>query len=134
MNVPLFVVPFFAWLVAGSLKFAVNSLRSKGLAFEQIGYGGFPSNHSSIVASVACFTGVRAGIDSLYFGLAVAFAFIVILDAASLRRHVGRQAEAINRLASAGQPRLRERIGHTRLEIAGGVAVGVLVGFVCASL
>lgn len=135
MNVPLYVVPFLAWLVAGGLKFLINSTRARSLAFNQIGYGGFPSNHSAIVSGVAAYAAVRSGIDSMYFGLAVCVAFIVILDAASLRRHVGRQAEAINRLTDRlDVPPLRERIGHTRLEIAGGVCVGGVVGFVCAVL
>lgn len=126
------LTPFCAWLAAGSIKFLVNSARAGRLAFDLIGYGGLPSNHSAIVSSMAALIALREGIGNPVFGLALALAFIVMLDARSLRREVGRHAEALNRLAE-NRPEhaaLRERIGHTPLEIAAGVIVGVLVAFV----
>ena len=47
------ITPFLAWLVAGCLKFLINSIKAKQLAFGLIGYGGLPSNHSAIVSSMA---------------------------------------------------------------------------------
>ena len=47
------LAPFAAWLAAGCLKFAINSLRAGKPAFGLIGYGGMPSNHSAIVSSMA---------------------------------------------------------------------------------
>jgi len=121
--------PFLAWLIAGSTKFVINSIRAGRPAFGLIGYGGLPSNHSAIVSSIAALIGFREGIDQPAFGVALALAFIVILDASSLRRQVGRQAQAINRLmeqqnADLSAP-LRERMGHTRLEIAAGIVTGI---------
>ena len=123
------ITPFVAWLTAGSLKFLVNSARAGKPAFGLIGYGGLPSNHSAIVSSMVALIAFREGIGSPAFGVALTLAFIVILDASSLRKQVGRQAKAINALteASAGAPRLRERIGHTPLEIAAGILVGIAV-------
>ena len=66
--------------------------------------------------------------------MAVTLAFIVMMDANSLRREVGRQAEAINRLnaASTGcdEPPLRDRMGHSAIEMAVGVFVGGLVALI----
>jgi len=129
------LTPFCAWLVAGVLKFLINSVRAKRLAFGLIGYGGLPSNHSAIVSSMAALVGIREGIDHPAFGVALTLAFIVILDAASLRKQIEKHAISINRLdTGSGLPRLRERIGHTRLEIAAGIvsgiAVAVLVQFI----
>ena len=123
------ITPFVAWLVAGSLKFLVNSARAGKPAFGLIGYGGLPSNHSAIVSSMAALIAFREGIGNPAFGVALALAFIVILDASSLRKQVGRQAVAVNALTKdiAGAPRLRERIGHTPLEIAAGIVVGIAV-------
>jgi acid phosphatase family membrane protein YuiD len=130
------IVPFAAWVVAGSLKFAINTIRAKKLAFGQIGYGGLPSNHSSIVSSTAALIAIRQGFDSAAFCVALALAFIVILDANSLRRQVGHHAESINSLnVSRGiDSRLRERMGHTRLEIAAGILVGIGVAFLCRAI
>jgi len=123
------LTPLLAWLVAGVLKFTINSLRAGKLAFGLIGYGGLPSNHSAIVSSTAALIALREGVDHPAFGVALTLAFIVILDAGSLRRQVGKQAEVINRLA--GQDKayapLRERMGHSRLEIAAGIVVGIVV-------
>jgi acid phosphatase family membrane protein YuiD len=130
MFYPYLVTPFIAWFVAGSLKFAINSLITKKAATELIGYGGLPSNHSTIVCSMAALIGLREGLDNPAFGVAITLAFIVMLDAASLRRQVGKHASALNQLNrddNPAAPQLRERMGHTPVEIAAGIVVGVLV-------
>lgn len=125
MDVSYLLTPFAAWLVAGSCKFLVNCLRSRRLAFDLIGYGGLPSNHSAIVSSMVCLIALKQGIEDPAFGVALSLAFIVMLDASSLRRQIGRQAEALNRLAADDNgAKLRERMGHTPLELFAGVVVG----------
>jgi acid phosphatase family membrane protein YuiD len=125
------VVAFVAWLAAGSIKFVINSIKTGQLAFGQIGYGGLPSNHSAIVSSAAALVAIREGFDHPAFGVAVALAFVVVLDANSLRRQVGKHAEAINRLIDGGKENpLRERMGHSRLEIVAGIVVGIISALV----
>lgn len=129
MDIAYLVTPFLAWLVAGSLKFLINSIRARRWAFGLIGYGGLPSNHSAIVSSTAVLIALREGLGHPAFGVALTLAFVVMMDASSLRRQVGRQAEAINRLAGEvpGHVPLRTRMGHTGLEIVAGVATGACV-------
>jgi acid phosphatase family membrane protein YuiD len=126
------LTPFLAWIIAGMLKFLINSLRKRRFAFDLIGYGGLPSNHSAIVSSIATLIALKEGINSPAFGVAITLAFIVVLDASSLRRQVGRHAEAINKINSlvGGAPlSLRERMGHTRIEILAGVITGSAVAY-----
>jgi len=129
MTYSYLVTPFLAWLCAGTLKFVVNSIRAKQLAFGLIGYGGLPSNHSAIVSSMAALIAFKEGIDHPAFGVSIALAFIVMLDASSLRKQVGKHAENINQLWASQRKndknRLRERIGHTSVEIFAGVLVGI---------
>ena len=127
MDLSYLLTPLLAWLVAGSLKFVINSWKSGRPAFGLIGYGGMPSNHSAIVCSTAALIALREGIAHPAFGVALTLAAVVMLDANSLRRQVGRQAAAINRLSpgDASVPPLRERMGHTVPEILGGILVGV---------
>lgn len=124
------VTPFLAWLVAGVTKFVINSIRAKKLAFGLIGYGGLPSNHSAIVSSMVFLIALLEGINTPAFGVAITLAFIVLLDANSLRNQVGKQAQAINQLQTDSDIKpLRERMGHSRIEILAGVVVGGLVAF-----
>lgn len=130
------LTPFLAWLVAGVSKFIINSIKARRLAFGLIGYGGLPSNHSAIVSSMAALIALKEGIGHPAFGVAITLAFIVMLDASSLRRQVGKHAVAINKLAAGASDHqsLRERMGHTRVEIAAGVIVGIAVAGVVNTL
>lgn len=123
------LTPFLAWLIAGFIKFVINSIKAKKLAISLIGYGGLPSNHSTIVSSMAALIAFKEGIGHPAFGVAITLAFIVMLDANSLRRQVGKHAAAINRLASPLNTHevLRERMGHTHIEILAGIILGISV-------
>ena len=126
MDLSYLITPFFAWLVAGSTKFAINTIRAKHLAFDLIGYGGLPSNHSSIVSSAVAIIAFKKGFQEPALVVALALAFVVILDASSLRKQVGEHAKAINVMDKnrVGNP-LRERMGHSGLEILAGMATGI---------
>ncbi len=132
MDYSYLITPFLAWLICGLTKFLVNSIKSKRLAFDLIGYGGMPSNHSSIVSSMVSLIAFKEGIDSSAFGVSLTLAFIVILDANSLRQQIGKHAKAINEINSNGNIKLRERIGHTKLEILAGISIGMITGLFIA--
>ena len=124
------ITPFVTWALTGSIKFVINSIKARHLAFRQIGYGSRPSNHSAIVSSTVTLIGLREGIHTAPFGLALTLAFIVMLDACSLRRQIGKQAVALNRLTKDPEFRpLRERMGHTFLEVVSGVVVGIVTAY-----
>ncbi len=127
------ITPFMAWLFAGILKFLINSAKARKWAFDLIGNGGMPSNHSAIVASTATLIGLKEGIQHPAFGVAITLAFIVILDAKSLRRAVGAHAQRLNQLQPE-QLALRERMGHTPFEILAGLFVGAAVACLNHSL
>lgn len=124
MDISYIITPFIAWLIAGSAKFVINSIKTKSAAFKQIGYGGFPSNHTSIVTSVAWLIAIKEGVESAALGVAIALSFIVILDATSLRIKVGAHARRLNTMAPE-EPPLRESVGHTPIEILGGILTGL---------
>jgi acid phosphatase family membrane protein YuiD len=118
------LTPFSAWVIAGGVKFLINSIKSRQLAFHQIGYGGMPSSHSAIVCSVAAMTAFREGVESSVFVVALTLAFVVMMDAMDLRRKIGQHAERLN-LLSSDLPKLRERVGHTPVEVLAGVLTGI---------
>jgi uncharacterized protein len=126
MRALLFLSPFIAWIIAGCIKFAVNCLRSKRCATNLIGYGGWPSNHSCIVATIVTLAGFLDGLYSAVFIVSLGFGFLFILDALSLRRQIGCHAKKINNLSS-DEP-LRERVGHSPFEVISGMVLGIIVG------
>ena len=71
MDYSYLLTPFLAWFVAGVTKFAVNSIKSRELAFDLTGYGGLPSNHSSIVSSMVALIGSKEGIAHPAFGVSI---------------------------------------------------------------
>ncbi len=127
MDIRYALLPFFSWLVAGSLKAALLRFKNKQWQKNQIGYGGMPSNHSSIVCSMVVFIGLQEGLNHPALGVAITLAFIVMLDANALRKHIEQQAKHINQMCPTAK--LRERIGHSKMEILGGMVTGGLCGW-----
>jgi acid phosphatase family membrane protein YuiD len=125
------VVPFDSYLMAGTLKFIINSVRLRRPAFKAIGLGGLPSTHTTIVTAAAALVAIHEGLNSAPFCVALALAFIVVIDAMDLRRKVGRHAQLMRR-AFPDDPEaqlLREQMGHSMLEIAAGIAIGILTAY-----
>ena len=136
MELIYLVTPVLTWMVVGPIKFFISSVRYRRWAFDLVGNGGFPSNHSAVVSSMATLIALREGMGHPAFGVAVTLAFIVMIDANSLRQHVGRHAVTLNRMheGKADHVILRERMGHTRVEIAGGILTGIGMGFLIHTL
>ena len=128
------LIPFLAWCVSGCLKFCINYFRFGNKAYELIGYGGFPSTHTTIISSVVFLCGFTEGFSTPIFSLGLGILLIVIIDAHGLRRKFGQHAKVINQLNVSGVDKnvlLRERMGHSWIEICGGLFVGGMLAF-CA--
>ncbi len=122
-----------AWALAQGGKVPVAFLRQRkwdwGLL---VSPGGMPSSHSALVSAAAAAAGLCQGFDAPLFGVAVAFALIVIYDATGIRRQAGEHATLLNRIVEDLQVgrlpdgrALREVLGHTQWEAFWGVLLGV---------
>ena len=135
---PWFISAFFAGGLAQLIKFTVAAIRLRRFDFSLLSSaGGMPSAHSALVTALAVSVGLTEGFDSHEAMIAVGFGTIVLADAATLRRAVGEQAKLLNRIVDKlggsdkfGIKRLRERLGHTRREVVGGVLFGMAVAYV----
>lgn len=122
-----------AWVTAQSIKIFLIYLKKKTLNFSLLmSPGGMPSTHTTIVVTVAATIGRDLGWHSPFFGLAVAFAIIVMYDAAGVRRAVGKQAEIVNQLVDdlyqsgeLSRERLKELLGHKPIEVFAGALLGI---------
>ncbi len=100
--------------------------------------GGMPSSHSAGVMSLSFTIGYIEGMNSVMFALALGYAFVVMYDAAGIRRSAGKIAATMNRVMeefyahrpSAAGEKLKELLGHTPLEVFMGAVVGIVVSYV----
>jgi acid phosphatase family membrane protein YuiD len=125
-----------AWFIAQALKIPTYWLVEKKLDWGRFfGSGGMPSSHSAFVMSLAIMVGATEGFDSALFAVTVVLAAIVMYDASGVRRETGIQGQVLNQILRHvfvdGQPitdvELKELVGHTKVEVAGGFLVGVVV-------
>lgn len=92
-------VGFTAFLLAQLLKTLFTLIMTKKLVLERLlGAGGMPSSHSAMTMSIAIAMALKTGFSSPEFGLALAFAVIVMYDAMGVRRAAGEQAKLLNRI------------------------------------
>jgi len=132
------IPPLLAWGIAQFLKVALVSARQRRLNLRVLAEtGGMPSSHSALVTGLTFGIGRINGFNSAPFAIALIFAFVVMYDAAGVRRAAGRQAAVLNRLvedlvAMRGiqEDRLRELLGHTPVEVLVGAALGAAVGLI----
>ena len=128
------IAPVLGWIVAQILKHLFNTrLRRDRKAYYSplIISGGMPSAHSAAVVALLVVIGVKDGVGSAVFGLALLFAAIVMYDAMMVRRSCGDQGDILNALLKEQKSKvLLPRIarGHTPLEVVAGAIVGVAVG------
>jgi len=124
-----------AWLIAHIIKYAVAMAKGKQVDFTHQLFisGGMPSSHAA--TSVAVWTVIlcKDGINSGLFGLATLFTLIVCYDAVKVRRSVGEQGVAIQKIIEVEKLTVavpRAAKGHTPLEILAGSVLGALIGLV----
>jgi acid phosphatase family membrane protein YuiD len=120
-----------AYLLSGLTKFAINSFSLKRPAFDQIGLGRFPSTHTAIVSSAVWLIALKGGVDQPAFAVAVGVLLVVIIDAMDLRRKLERVNHILKAKFSGTRDveQLRDRVGHTPLEVAGGLAAGAVAAW-----
>lgn len=99
--------------------------------------GGMPSSHAASSATLATMIGLSAGFDSWLFAVSAYVAFVVMYDAAGIRRAVGRQAMALNRILEsrtlkkkAQGLQIKELLGHTPVEVLAGCVLGIFWGLI----
>ena len=99
--------------------------------------GGMPSAHSACVVGLSTAVGLIKGFDSVEFAIALGQAFVVMYDAAGLRRAAGRQAACLNRILedfykheiqSIGG-KLKELLGHTPIQVFWGAVLGAVYAY-----
>ena len=132
------MVPFLLWFTIQLFKVICDLITTKKFNFKRImGAGGMPSSHSAVVTGLATLIGKDEGLDSPIFALSVLFAFVVMYDAAGVRRAAGKQAKLLNKIIETPgltgvqvQEKLVEVLGHTPVQVIVGAIIGIVVGLI----
>ena len=130
---------FWGWFSAQAIKFLWHLVRYRTLRFERlVGSGGFPSSHTSfVISTTAALYFKNNGITDI-FVVALVFSIVVMYDASVVRLEAGRQAQILNQIvdyftkknipvAITRKEALKELLGHTPIEVFGGLILGILV-------
>ena len=132
------IVPFATWFFIQLFKLIYDLVTTKKFNFKRIlGAGGIPSSHSAVVVALCTMIGKNYGINSAIFGLSVVFAFVVMYDAAGVRRAAGKQAKLLNKIVQTPglsnvevTEKLQEVLGHTPTQVFVGAFIGLIVGLI----
>lgn len=132
------ITAFTAWAIAQITKVITFAVKEKRINFRRlVGTGGMPSSHTTFVASLATGIGIKEGVNTSIFALAVVFALVVMYDAAGVRRAAGKQAQVLNRIVDDiykkdfHPERLKELLGHTPFEVLVGAVFGISYTYLC---
>jgi len=132
------ILPFCVWFFIQLFKVFYDLFTTKKFNFKRImGAGGMPSSHSAVVTTLTTLIGKEEGIDSPMFALSVIFSFIVMYDAAGVRRAAGKQAMLLNKIIQTPglssvqvSEKLVEVLGHTPIQVFVGALIGIVVGLI----
>lgn len=127
-----------AAIVAQILKFFFYTIIKRKVDFRVFTTtGGMPSSHSAGVVAMSTAIGIQSGFMSQLFAVAMGFSFVVMYDAAGIRRASGKMAVCLNKMMddfykhdiNAAGTKLKELLGHTPIEVFCGAILGVLFAF-----
>lgn len=132
---PYLLTVVFAWIIAQGAKYIIMALKHRKLDNFRHLYlsGNMPSAHTATVVSLATLIGLRDGIESTVFAVSALLAGVVMYDAVMVRRSVGEQGVAVQKLIKAQKSKIelpRAAKGHSPIEVVVGALLGVLIGFV----
>ena len=118
----LLVTPLIAWCVAQTLKVLIGVLKEKRFNFRWfVGTGGMPSSHAATVSAMTTAVGIRTGVDSVYFAIALLFAVVVLFDACYRRVPPCRILQVAFNLSINIQPQ-HKAVPFRRLRLGAGQA------------
>lgn len=127
----LFLFPIVISLIVHAIKLIIDCCQEKFSWHKAFGYGGMPSSHAALVASLATVVYLTEG-AGVAFAISIILAFIVLRDALGLRGYLSLHAKILNKLIKDlpdteeyKYPVLEEQIAHTWLQLLVGIILGI---------
>ncbi len=127
------IIPIAASLIVHFIKLAIDLSKKRFTWKRAFGYGGMPSSHSALVASLATVVYLTDGFG-ITFAISCILAIIVMRDAIGLRGYLSNHGRIINKLIKDlpdeeeyKYPVMEETIAHTVSQIVVGAILGILI-------
>ncbi len=137
MDLSYIIIPVLTLLTSQVLKLLTDGVKGnfdiKNLFSS---YGGFPSSHTAFCVSITTLVGLRYGFDDALFAVALVFTLLIMRDAVAFRNYLGLQGRVFNEMIGllpefkSKTISFREKMGHSIIEVLGGVAWGIVCAVV----
>jgi len=116
MNYAYLIIPLIVAISSQAIKLATDGIKGN-FSFKNffITYGGMPSTHSALTASITTLLGLKIGFASPIFAVSLVFTIIVMRDAVTFRKILGEQ--------------LNRQLGHTTPQVLAGGAWGIIITY-----
>jgi len=136
-TIKILAVTMLSGTIAQLIKVFTYYLQYKSINLKRFfETGGMPSSHAATSTTLTFQLGFWSGFNSPIFTIAAFFSFVIMYDAAGLRRAAGKQAAVINKIIDEfkqthhlNEERLMEFLGHTPLEVFLGALLGIVIAF-----
>lgn len=133
MDYSYIIIPVITLITSQVLKLLTDGIKGNfDLQNLFVSYGGMPSSHTAFAVSITTLVGLRIGFDAPIFAIALVFTLLVMRDAIAFRGLLGKQAKVFNQLIKTlpetekkDMPLFRERMGHSFIEVLGGLIWGI---------
>ena len=129
----IFMASAVGWFFSQMIKLASNLLKKRDKVFWNFVWAsGFPSTHSALTTSTSIYILLKFGLSDPLFGLSLILTFIVIYDRLKINqvyRIIRSVYPDLDDKALEKGIHLNETFGHKIIEVAAGILIGVLSGF-----
>ena len=128
----IFLAVILSLVIAQGSKLAMLRIRHMPISPSALLMtGGMPSAHAALVSSLLSILVLEQGLSSLT-AIALVVFIIVIADAVGVRRSVGEEGKALNKIIKQEHLKMSEikySIGHKPSEAMAGILIGITVSY-----
>lgn len=128
------IIPLSALIITQFIKVVIDAYHHH--PFSMNSYGGMPSTHSALFASLVTVAWYLAGLGSFEFAASVILYLIVVRDAVGIRMQLGNHGAMLKQLIQEHQKdhhhsipheKIITRLGHTTLQAVIGTICGIII-------
>lgn len=127
-----FFLPIIVSMLVHGIKLLIDLFKGRFNWHHATHYGGMPSSHAALVASLATVVYLADGLN-IAFAISVVLAVVVMRDTIGLRGYLSSHGRILNKLIKDlpdeeeyKYPILEETIAHTWLQVIIGALLGII--------